>query len=259
MLEMQDDPSKDPDAGGSGDVLSAAIEREMFPGDSDDQETRAKAMQEAAERGLNLAGILDALKAARGKGADAGTTSQRIAALRGLYRIPWETAVQRWLESVAPGERTFTRPSRRGQQAPDVVLPGRKREGWILNIVLDTSGSMTDEIPRALGAIADICDALAVDQVRLVQCDTAVTGETFLSPSELAEHEITGFGGSDLSPALLHLAEDDRVTAVVVITDGEITYPEVTMPYRVLWLLSANASGSFSPPYGKVIPMQLAG
>ena len=38
-------------------------------------------------------------------------------------------------------------------------MPGRKRQSWMLNVVLDTSGSMTDEIPRALGAIADFCDA----------------------------------------------------------------------------------------------------
>ena len=76
---------------------------------------------------------------------------------------------------MAPGERTFARPSRRGAERTDVVLPGRKREAWMLNVVLDTSGSMTDEIPRALGAIADFCDAVGVDQVRLVQCDTAVT------------------------------------------------------------------------------------
>ena len=68
----------------------------------------------------------------------------------------------------------YARPSRRGADRTDVVLPGRKREGWTLNIVLDTSGSMADEMPRALGAIADFCEAVGVDQVRLVQCDTAV-------------------------------------------------------------------------------------
>src|SRR5262249_44710857 len=154
---------------------------------------------------------------------------------------------------VAPAERTFVRPSRRGADRTDVVLPGRKREGWILNIVLDTSGSMADEIPRALGAIADFCDAVAVDQLRLVQCDTAVTSENFLLPSEVARHEITGFGGSDMSPAMRHLAEDPNVEAVVVLTDGDIEYPPEEMPYNVLWVLPAHGSASFHPPYGMVI------
>jgi predicted metal-dependent peptidase len=192
----------------------------------------------------------------RGRGADPGTSNQLVTALRGLYRTPWEMALQRWLESVAPGERTFVRPSRRGADRADVVLPGRKREGWILNVVLDTSGSMTDEIPRALGAIADFCDAVAVDQIRLVQCDTAVTSDQFLSPAEVAAHTISGYGGSDLSPALHHLADDPHVQAVVVLTDGDVEYPEEEMPYDVLWLLPADGSPSFRPPYGAVLTMQ---
>ena len=192
----------------------------------------------------------------KGRGSDAGTSNQLVTALRGIYRTPWEMALQRWLESVAPAERTFVRPSRRGAERTDVVLPGRKREGWVLNVVLDTSGSMTDEIPRALGAIADFCDAVAVDQVRLVQCDTAVTSDRFLQPAEVAEHEVSGYGGSDLSPALRHLADDPRVEAVVVLTDGDIAYPEEEMPYDVLWVLPGRGPASFRPPYGAVITMQ---
>jgi predicted metal-dependent peptidase len=269
LLEMEKDPSRAPrrpgvwqlrgagarsgSSQGGGDVFDRQLEREMFPGDAKEQTAQAEAMREAAAKALSLGTIMGAMK---GRGRDAGASNQLVSALRGMYRTPWEIALQRWLESVAPGERTFVRPSRRGAERTDVVLPGRKREGWILNVVLDTSGSMTDEIPRALGAIADFCDAVAVDQVRLVQCDTAVTSDEFLSPAEVAEHEITGYGGSDLSPALRYLADDPRVQAVIVLTDGDIAYPEDEMPYAVLWLLPAGASSSFQPPYGAVIAMQ---
>src|SRR5262249_26321463 len=171
------------------------------------------------------------------------------------YRTPWEMALQRWLESVAPGPRTFNRAARRGAERTDVVLPGRRREGWILNVVLDTSGSMTNELPRALGAIADFCDAAAVDQIRLVQCDTAVTSDRFLTPDELTRHQVTGGGGSDLSPALRYLADDARVESVIVLTDGDITYPPEEMPYNVLWVLHAQVPAGFHPPYGTVIAM----
>ena len=56
-----------------------------------------------------------------------------------------------------------------------------------------------------------------------------------LSPAELAEYQVHGYGGSDMTPALLTLAEDPRVTSAIVITDGEITYPLSTLPYAVLW------------------------
>jgi predicted metal-dependent peptidase len=239
-----------------GDVLGTQLEREWFPDEnSSEQHAQEEAVKEMAGKALSLGKAMDAMKGA-GRGTDQGAANQLVTALRGLYRTPWEMALQRWLESVAPGPRTYMRASRRGAERTDVVLPGRRREGWILNVVLDTSGSMTDELPRALGAIADFCDAAAVDQIRLLQCDTAVTADRFLTPDELVRYQITGGGGSDMSPALRYLADDARVEAVIVLTDGEITYPPEDMPYSVLWVLPGLTSPSFHPPYGTVIAMK---
>jgi predicted metal-dependent peptidase len=122
--------------------------------------------------------------------------------------------------------------------------------------VLDTSGSMSEEIPRALGAIADFCDAAAVDDIRLVQCDTEITADEVLTPAALAAYEVGGYGGSDLTPAMLALADDPRVTAAIVITDGDISYPTEPMPYAVLWVLPPHSQPGFQPPYGRVVTMQ---
>jgi predicted metal-dependent peptidase len=129
----------------------------------------------------------------------------------------------------------------------------------MLNVVLDTSGSMSEEIPRALGAIADFCDAAAVDDIRLVQCDTAVTADDVLTPADLAAYQVSGYGGSDLTPAMLALADDARVTAAIVITDGDVTFPAEPMPYAVLWVLPPHGQAGFQPPYGRVITMQASG
>lgn len=238
----------------AGDVLDDRAERELFPDEASEQATRVKALKDLAAKSLALAKTMGAMK---GRGGEAGAAQQQVVtALRGLYRTPWEMALQKWVESVAPGERTFLRPSRRGATQTDVVLAGRKRESWMLNVVLDTSGSMTDDIPRVLGAVADFCDAVAVDDIRLVQCDTTITSDETLSPGELADYQVRGYGGSDLTPAMLMLADDPAVTACLVITDGDIGYPQVEMPYAVLWVLPAQGGAGFRPPYGHVISMQ---
>src|SRR5262245_65462285 len=121
-------------------------------------------------------------------------------------------------------------------------MPGRKRYSWMLNVVLDTSGSMSDEIPFALGAIADFCDVTGVDEIRLVQCDTVVTSDEVLSPSELADYQVSGYGGSDLTPALLTLAEDPRVTAAGVIRDRDIGSPSEAVPHAWLCGLPRRAT-----------------
>jgi predicted metal-dependent peptidase len=195
-----------------------------------------------------------AIEAMRGRGTEAGSAQQKVKAIRGVYRTPWQLALQTWLEGAAPGERTFTRASRRGNDRSDVVMPGRKRHSWMLNVVLDTSASMSDEIPFALGALAEFCDAAGVDDVRLVQCDTVVTSDEVLSPAELADYRVSGYGGSDLTPALLALVEDPRVTAAVVITDGDIGYPGEPVPYAVLWALP-HSNAAFQPSYGRVVTM----
>ena len=220
MFQPGEDAQGEP--GEAGDVLENSLEKQLFPNEAAEQGAHGEKVKELAAKALSLARAMGAMKGMRGFG-DGGET-QTVNALRGLYYPPWEVALQRWLESVAPGERTFTRPSRRGEACVDGVLPGRRREGWMLNIVLDTSGSMSEEIPRALGAIADFCDAADVDQVRLIQCDTAVTTDESIDPAQLENYRVSGYGGSDLTPAMDHLARDPAVRAVIVITDGDIDY-----------------------------------
>lgn len=235
----------------AGDVLDAERERQMFPADAVEQAVRAKAMRDLAAKGMAMAKAMGLMK---GRGVDAGNGQQNVRALRGIYRTPWQVALQRWLEGVAPAERTFMRASRRGADRDDLVLPGRQRYSLMLNVILDTSGSMSEEIPFALGAIADFCEATGIDEIRVIQCDTEVTGDRMLSPAELAEYEVQGYGGSDMTPAMKTLTEDPRVTSAIIITDGDINYPTDAMPYAVLWAVPGETT-SFAPPYGRVVTM----
>lgn len=238
----------------AGDVMDDAKERELFPECRNGEQVLRKCeIEREAAKSEKLGAAMGSL---RGRGIGGGDITQTVMAIRGMYGTPWEAALQKWIESAAPGERTYLRPSRREIAGGDIVLAGRKRESRMLNIVLDTSGSMTEDIPRALGAIADFCEKVAVDEIRLMQCDAAVTNDEMLSPEALASYQVTGFGGSDLSPALRLLAEDARVTAAIVITDGDIAYPPEEMPYDVLWVVTPGVTRNFNPPYGRIVRMQ---
>jgi predicted metal-dependent peptidase len=255
-----DMPAEQPGSGDwpPGDVLDEDVERQWFPDSGTAEERReAQKIRALAARADSLGVWLGKINEAYGQpqaGGGPGGSTNLVTALRGCYRPPWEEALQRWMDAVAPGPRSYARPSRRGADRTDVVLAGRKREGWTLHVILDTSGSMTDEIPRALGAIADFCEGAGVDQVHLLQCDTDVSRDELVTPEELARYAISGYGGSDMSPAMLRLADDLEVEAAIVLTDGCITYPDAPMPYQVLWVLpSSTDPASFTPPYGNVI------
>jgi predicted metal-dependent peptidase len=235
----------------AGDVLDAKLEREMFPDDTDEQAQHTRAMMDLAAKGMAMAAALGIM---RGRGAEAGSTLQNVRAHRGQGNTHWHMAMQKWIEGVAPAERTFTRASRRGAERTDVVLPGRLRHASMLNIILDTSGSMTHELPYALGAIADFCETTGIDDIRVVQCDVAVTSDEMMSPDALAAFDVRGYGGSDLSPAMLAFAGDPQITAAIIITDGDITYPPDPVPYAVLWVVP-GATTTFAPAYGRVVTL----
>ena len=244
------------------DVLSDELERQWFPEVTpQQQQLRRQAIRAAAAKAASLKVLADRFDKLQTKQAQLLAPEERPSALevalQRCYRPPWEMALQRWLETIAPGPRTFARPSRRAGDREDVVLPGRRREGWTLHIVLDTSGSMEETFPVALGAIAAFSESVGIAQVHILQCDVDVTADEFVDIEKLSRFRIAGLGGSDMSPAMRRLARDTQVEAAVVLTDGYIYIPEERMPYEVLWVV-INGSESFSPEYGHVLRLGIA-
>jgi predicted metal-dependent peptidase len=241
-----------------GDLLPEDREPDFEPEISPELRQRLREeVKKAAAKAASLAELKKQMDAAGGTldVTEPQRGSSMIKAVRDAYAPPWELAMQRWMDAVAPGERTYARPSRRGADRTDLVRPGRRRQGWTLHIMLDTSGSMADIIPRALGAIASFCDASGVGEVRLVQCDIEVTSDQWVEPQQLAEYKVTGFGYSDMGPGIRHLSEDPEVESALLLTDGYIEIPKEGPPYRMLWGLIGQVNRSFNPPYGEVLQL----
>jgi predicted metal-dependent peptidase len=254
------------------DVLDAGLEAEWFPDETPQaraaataathgEATKALALQQIQERARQAAQQVSQQTSGfgHGMGNDAYVSSAYVDALNITYRPPWELALHRWLDAVTTPVRTYARASRRSGGRTDIVLPGRIRDAQTISIVLDTSGSMTGEIAHALGSIMAFGRGANIETVRIVQCDTSVTSDEIVVIDDLATYRVTGFGGSDMTPAMKHLANDPETTAVVVITDGAIDYPQEPMPYHVLWVVYDPYAGydSFTPGYGQVVIMNV--
>ncbi len=239
------------------DVISREIEKILFPNSTqEDFEIQKKQTDNIIGEVLSQKVVMD--KSAEMfdllMGNSSGNYSENYEALRTFHKPPWEMALQNWMEHMERTGRTYSRPSRRGQY-DDFVRPGFNREGQTLHIVLDTSGSMSDTLGKILGVIASFCEALLIPSVHIIQCDTEISDDSWYTPAELLNFEVKGLGGSDMSPGMLKLAQDNQVEHVIVITDGYIHYPEEAMPYQVLWVLD-NPVSYFKPPYGKVIAIE---
>jgi predicted metal-dependent peptidase len=107
---------------------------------------------------------------------------------------------------------TIKRPSRRGM----VGIKGRKKHGSIINVVLDTSGSMGGYFDKALSFIfrSDI-------EINLIQCDTQVQcSEKIKSKSELEKVKIQGLGGTVMQPGIDYMKENFPQYSTLMLTDG---------------------------------------
>ena len=151
----------------SGDAMSILDELKLFPNESPlgiaDAEQKMKdlvrtvaARQETIDINAEMTKRLQnggSLKAAGAGASTAGFWDVQI--LRGKYSDSWEMALQAWIDESAPPTRSWAHASRRGANRTDVVLPGRNRvnEEWMLNIILDVSGSMWRVLPAVLGHI----------------------------------------------------------------------------------------------------------
>lgn len=255
---VKPEPDDGDDECPQGDALTSEEEGRFEPelGPKERTGLRERVRREAV-RAVSLRELREQMAAAAGGNSqgtgDGGATETFMDAIQTAYQPPWQLALQHWLDAVTPGPRSFAKPSRRsGDRTDGVILPGRKREGWALHVVLDTSGSMVDTLPHILGLLASFCEGAGVTQVHVLQCDVGVTADDWLDPSELQSYKVTGFGGSDMSPAMDELAADAEVSAVLVLTDGYITYPADEPPCAVLWGL-VNGWPDFRPRYGTVV------
>ena len=241
------------DSGPQGDVLDLALEKEWFPEDTAWGGPGAGASR-GGRQGLELAGADGCDEGPRRQpcwpGGRPGSASRALpttmgdgpAAVAGVRR-PWRADFQPPLASRRRPPRCAFCPAANGKA-------GRCTSYWTPAAPWPTNS------PAPWAPIADFCAAVGVDQVHLVQCDTEVGRDEVLAPAEVSRWQVTGYGGSDLTPAMNRLAEDPQVTAAVVLTDGDITYPESPVPYGVLWVLPPwKNPQEFNPGYGKVIAM----
>ena len=246
-----------PDARGKSlpELLSAAEEAALFPDETAvERASRRTRVVEAAD----LAEVRDALvrQLDAGRGVSPGDGDALVRSLDGTWSTPWERALQKWMDDVAPPVRSWAAASRRAGDRADVVLPGRRKDGFILHIVVDTSGSMCSLLPAVFGMIQSFGKTSGVRAARIVQCDADVSADDLVDIDDLADYRAKGLGGSDMSPGLLRLAEDPSVEAAVVLTDGYIDHPpKESVPFHVLWCVFARGGDAswFQPGYGDVI------
>ena len=113
---------------------------------------------------------------------------------------------------------SYRRPSRRAQG--DVILPTLQRPIPDVAIVVDTSGSMGDELlGRALAEVEGVLKRAGLRQVRVLAVDTDV--HAVRNVTRASQVLLAGGGGTDMGAGLAAAAAlRPRPSVVIVLTDG---------------------------------------
>ena len=148
--------------------------------------------------------------------------------------INWQQQLATALRSAAhhktgTADYTWQRPSRR-QQPQDVVLrPAMTQPVPSITVVVDTSGSMTDdELDQALTEInAIIVTVVPGDSIRVLSVDTHIhTDQHIHSTNQI---NLAGTGGTNMATGITEAA-NNKPDAIIVITDGWTPWPQTPPP-----------------------------
>lgn len=159
-------------------------------------------------------------------------------ALRWVTRItkptlPWEhllaQAARRGVGWTAGRTHTtYSRPNRRASSTPGVLMPGWRRPRTVVACVIDTSGSVDDELlGKAMGEVDGALRGLGVagSDVTILACDASVHAVQRIR--KVTDASLIGGGGTDMRVALAAVDRlRPRPSLTVVFTDGYTPWPE---------------------------------
>lgn len=162
---------------------------------------------------------------------------------------PWRDLLGAAIRSAActagaGDDYSYGRPSRRSAAVPGAVLPSLRRRPPRVCVVVDTSGSVSDEeLGSALLEVAAISRAVGgrSDQVSVLSCDAAAGEVHRLCRAEGIP--LVGGGGTDLRAGFAG-ARRTRPDVVVVLTDGHTPWPSARPVFRTVVGLFRRAPAS---------------
>lgn len=187
-------------------------------------------------------------------GSHPGGVLRKLASDVPRPQIRWERVLREFLHQhcLPTTESSWNRPSRRtlsqGQQARFIEAGHERKQGLArIGVVVDTSGSIRDEVLRSfLGEINGIMRVTAAETV-VVDCDAAVQiVRVFRRP--LLDYNPRGGGGTDFRPGIAEL-ERQGVTIGVYLTDLCGTFPDRRPSFPLLWAVTQD----LHVPFGRRI------
>jgi len=167
-------------------------------------------------------------------------------------KVPWREVLHRFVTERVNDDYSWARPNRMFV-AFGAYLPSLYSEGMgHLDVVIDTSGSITRETLNTFGAeIKAIVAAVRPTRLRVIYADAAVNHVDEFLPGEEPVFNMHGGGGTDFRPAIAQAGEEPPA-ALVYLTDMYGAFPSEAPEFPVLWVATTHVEA----PWGQTVRMR---
>jgi predicted metal-dependent peptidase len=168
-------------------------------------------------------------------------------------QLPWRMLLAHYMTRASRNDYSFAHPSRREGTA---ILPGLRSQHIDLLVVLDTSGSISDDEMQEFLSEVNAIKGQVGARITLHSCDEklAPEGPWIFDPWEdiRLPGKLPGGGGTRFTPVFEWAEWQDRAPDLLVyFTDAKGEFPKSEPSYPVLWLVK----GKEKVPWGQRIQL----
>ena len=148
----------------------------------------------------------------------------------------------------------WTRPNRRQSAAGRVILPSLRGTQPDIAIAVDSSGSMTEDLSRALAEVKGVLDTVQC-RIKVYVGDTQSYGRQIVRSVD--EIKLRGGGGTDMC-ALIQAMDDDKNSFAIVISDGFTPWGSTPPKYlrKVIVVLTQAENEAAVPKFYETIVVE---
>jgi predicted metal-dependent peptidase len=158
-------------------------------------------------------------------------------------KLPWRMLLARYMTQLARDDYSYARPSRR---EGEMIMPSLRSSQANIVVVLDTSGSVTNEELGEFLAEINTLKAQLRASITLHACDTVLSKDgpwVFEAWEEFKlPQEFHGGGGTDFRPVFDWIERrGNSPDMLLYFTDAKGEFPAIEPSYPVIWLVKGKA------------------
>lgn len=237
-----------PGAGRCGSCATGQLEDWELPEGTGEQPGISESEAELIRR--NVAVAIQQASMQRG---DVPAHLKRWAEKKLKPKVNWRkelaTAIKNTISNVAGcTDYSYSKPSRRPYK--DIIMPSLRQPSVNVAVIIDTSGSVTDNmLSQALAEVDGILKSVGLkDGVHYIACDAEVHVSKKIT--DIKQAELEGGGGTDMGvgiKAAMNLKPKPNVC--IILTDGYTPWPDTPpQKMKVIAGLLAEENGTWQTP-----------